>query len=584
MERKIQFNMQSKKSKKSVILGLNGWMERGHDASACLLINEKIVAFAEEERFTRKRYSYDSLPINAIAYCLEEGKVSIDEINKVVYGWNMPKIYKMRRGKFPFSKKQILKQLFPPNLYKYTSLPPLEFIDHHLAHASSAYRLSGFNDASILVLDGQGEDCSGTLAYSKDGKINIISKVPISFSLGYMMEAACKHIGLRTSDAGKLMGLAGHGKKANIFNNIVLTETGYLVKDFPNDKSIIKDVLDEQEQIIHQWEKYFSDKYPLSIIKESKFSTLKGSWVTEIKYNQDCKNFAYSVQKTLEEVVIHLVKYLVRKTSCRNLVIAGGIGLNCVINGRLISEGVIDNLFVQPAANDAGVSIGAALEIAHKDFGYNKFDRLENIYLGPKYTNQQILNTLRTFKIPYKKVNDIHKLAAKALSEGKIVGWFQGRMEGGPRALGNRSILANPRIKDMHDIVNKIKSRENWRPLAPSILEECINDYFEEACPSPFMLKSHRVKKEKAKEIPAVTHKDLTARYHSVSIQSNKLYYLLIKEFYRLTGIPMIMNTSLNIGGEPLVCTPEQAIKTFYLSAIDYLVLGNYWITKDEKQ
>lgn len=582
MGKKTQLSMKSRKSKKSkktVILGLNGWMDRGHDASACLLINDKIVAFAEEERFTRKRYSYDSLPINAIAYCLEEGKVSVDDIDKVVYGWDMPRTYKLRGRKFPFSKKQLLEQLFPRSLYKYRSLPPLEFVDHHLAHASSSYRLSGFRESAILVLDGQGEDCSGTLAYSKDGEIKIISKIPISFSLGYMMEAACKHVGLRTSDAGKLMGLAGHGKKADIFKNVVLTETGYVIKGFANDKDLIKDTLDEQGQVISQWNKYFSDNYPLRVVKKTRFDNLKGSLVTEIDYDQNCKDFAYSVQKTLEEVVIHLVKYLVSKTGCRNLSIAGGVGLNCTTNGRLISEGIVDNLFVQPAANDAGVSIGAALEIAHRDFGY-RFHRLDNIYLGPEYTDSQILETINSLKIPYKKVKNIYKVAAKALSEGKIVGWFQGRMEGGPRALGNRSILANPRIKDMHDIVNKIKSRENWRPLAPSILEECINDYFEKASASPFMLQSHNLRKDRIKEIPAVVHKDLTARLQSVSLQSNRLFYLLIKEFYRLTGTPMVMNTSFNIGGEPLVCTPEQAIKAFYNSAIDFLALGNYWITK----
>lgn len=571
--------MQSKKSKKTVILGLNGWMERGHDASACLLIDGKIIAFAEEERFTRKRYSYDSLPINAVAYCLEEGKVSVDEINKVIYGWNIPKTYKMRRGRFPFSKEQILEQLFPPNLYEYTNLPPLEFIDHHLAHAASSYRLSGFNEASILVLDGQGEGASGTLAYSKNGEIKIIAKIPISFSLGYMMEAACKHIGLRTSDAGKLMGLAGHGKKPDVFDNIVLTKTGYLIKDFANDKSIINDSLDEQEQVISQWQRYFLRKYPLKIIKKSKFDALNGSTYTEINYDQDCKDFAYSVQKTLEEVVIHLAKCLIKKTGYRNLAIAGGIGLNCTTNGRLISEGVVENLFVQPATNDAGVSIGAALEVMHRDFGY-QLERLENIYLGPRYTDQQIRRTLDRLKIPYKKVRDIYRLAAKALFEGKIVGWFQGRMEGGPRALGNRSILANPRIKNMHNFVNEIKSRENWRPLAPSILEEYIGDYFEETALSPFMLQNHRVKPQKAKEIPAVVHKDFTARYQSVSSDSNKTYYLLIKNFCKLTGTPIVMNTSLNIGGEPLVCTPEQAIKTFYGSAIDCLALGNYWISK----
>lgn len=574
--------MPTKRNKKSVILGLNGWMERGHDASACLLVDGKIVAFAEEERFTRKRYSYDSLPINAIAYCLQEGKISVEELDKVVYGWNMPKSYRIRRNKFPFSKEQILEQLFPRNLYEYKKLPPLEFIDHHLSHAASAYRLSGFSKASILVLDGQGEDASGTLAYSEDGEIKTIAKIPISFSLGYMMEAACKHIGLRTSDAGKLMGLAGYGKKADVFDNIILTETGYSVKDFVDDKALIKGSLDEQEQVISQWQGYFLRKYPLKVTKKSKFSPLKGLVSTEISYDQDCKNFAYSAQKTLEEVVIHLAKRLIEKTGYRDLVIAGGIGLNCTTNGRLLSEGIVENLFVQPAANDAGVSIGAALEVAHRDFGY-QFKRLKSIYLGPQYTDRQIRKTLDRFKIPYKKVKDIHRLAAKALFEGKIVGWFQGRMEGGPRALGNRSILANPRIKNMHNIVNEIKSRENWRPLAPSILEECIGDYFEEATLSPFMLQSHRVKPQKAKEIPAVVHKDLTARYQSVSSDSNRAYYLLIKDFYELTGTPIVMNTSLNIGGEPLVCTPEQAIKAFYGSEIDCLALGNYWISKNEK-
>jgi len=574
--------MSVKNNRKSVILGLNGWAERGHDASACLLVNGKIIAFAEEERFTRKRYSYDSLPINAIAYCLKEGKVSVDEIYKVVYGWNMPKVYEIRRGKFPFSNKHILEQLFPRDLYGYKKLPPLEFIDHHLSHAASSYRLSGFNEASILVLDGQGEDSSGTLAYGKDGKIKVIRKIPISFSLGYMMEAACEHLGLRTSDAGKLMGLAGHGKEANVFDNIILDENGYSIKGFMEDTNLMGDSLDEQKRVISQWKKYFLKRYPLKITKESQFDNLKGSVISRISYNQECKDFAYSVQKTLEEVVIHLVRILIKETGYRDLVIAGGIGLNCSTNGRLISEKIVDNLFVQPATNDAGVSLGAVLEVGYRDFGY-KFNPLDNIYLGPKYTDEQIQKTLNYFKIPYKKVKGIHKIAAKALSEGKIVGWFQRRMEGGPRALGNRSILADPGIREMHNIVNEIKSRENWRPLAPSILEEHINEYFEEAVSSPFMLQSHCVKARKTKEIPAVVHKDLTARYQSVSSYSNKDYYLLIKEFYKLTGIPVVMNTSLNIGGEPLVCTPEQAIKTFYLSAIDCLALGNYWITKDEK-
>lgn len=571
-----------KKNKQSIILGLNGWSERGHDASACLVINGKIIAFAEEERFTRKRYSYNSLPIMSIAYCMDEARIGVDDIDCVVYGWNLPKTYKLRRGNFPYTDKQILGEVFPLNLYKYNNLPKLEFMDHHLAHAASAYHTSGFKETSILVLDGQGEDASGTLAYGRDGKIKILEKISISFSLGYMMEGACKYLGLKTSDAGKLMGLAGHGKNGKVFNNIIFSKSGYSIKNFPKDSSIVKDSLDEQEKVIQLWRNYFSSKHPLKINKESVFDQTKGTVSSRLIFDQSHKNFALSVQRTLEEVIIHLTKILVSKTGCRNLAIAGGIGLNCTTNGRLISEKVVDDLYVIPAANDAGVAIGAALEKAHQIRGY-EFKRLENIYFGPQYNNLQIKKVVDELKIPYKKSRTVYKLAAKSLAQGKIVGWFQGRMEGGPRALGNRSILANPSIKSMHLIVNKIKSRENWRPLAPSILEEYRNDYFEKGVYSPFMLQNYKVIMEKAKLIPAVVHTDLTSRYQSVKRKVNGKYYSLIKEFYKLVGLPLVLNTSFNIGGDPIVCTPEQAIKTFYSSAIDCLAIGNYWITKNEK-
>lgn len=569
-----------KKNKKTVILGLNGWSERGHDASACLIVENNTIAFAEEERFTRKRYSYDSLPILAAAYCLQEARLSVNDIDYVVYGWNLPKTYKMRRGKFPFTNRQILELILPKSLYKYNKLPKLEFVDHHLAHASSSYRTSGFREASILVLDGQGEDVSGTLAYGKDGEIKVISKIPISYSLGYMMEGACKYLGLKTSDAGKLMGLAGHGKNGKVFSNIVLNKSGYSITGFPEDKDIIENSLDEQEKVIQLWRNYFLSRCLLNVKKISSFDPLKGNFINKSDFNQAHKDFALSVQKTLEEVVIHLAKTLIGKTDCKNLVIAGGIGLNCTTNGRLISENVVDDLYVLPAANDAGVSIGAALEKAHQIGGYSNSKRMEHIYFGPQYSNLQIKKVLDELKIPHKRSKEIYKQAAQSLAKGKIVGWFQGRMEGGPRALGNRSILANPKIKGMHDAVNKIKSRENWRPLAPAVLEEFRKDYFEKGTYSPFMLQNHKVVRGKAKEIPAVVHANLTSRYQSVKKKTNKKYYLLIKEFCKLTGTPVILNTSFNIGGDPLVCTPEQAIKTFYSSAIDCLAIGNYWIMK----
>lgn len=577
MSLKILSNM--KKNKKTIILGLNGWFERGHDASACLVVDSKIVAFAEEERFTRKRYSYDSLPVMSATYCLDEAKIGVDDIDCVVYGWDLPKTYRLRGGNFPYSKKQILVKVFPADLYKYKNLPKLDFVDHHLAHAASTYHTSGFKESSILILDGQGEDASGALAYGKDGKIKILEKIPISFSLGYMMEGACKYLGLRTSDAGKLMGLAGHGKNGKIFDNVNFNGSGYSIENFPKDNAIMKDSLDEQEKVIQLWKNYFSSKYPLRVKKEHVFDQLKGAVSGKLIFDQSHKDFALSVQRTLEEVVIHLTKILFSKTGCRNLVIAGGIGLNCTTNGRLISEGIVDDLYVLPAANDAGVAIGAALAKAHRIQDY-KSKRLDNIYLGPQYNNPQIKRVLDELKIPYTKSKVVYKLAAKSLSEGKIVGWFQGRMEGGPRALGNRSILANPGIKRMHTTVNKIKSRENWRPLAPSILDEFRSEYFKKGVYSPFMLQNHKVVKEKAGRIQAVVHTDLSSRYQSVNRKLNEKFYLLIKEFYKLTDLPLVLNTSFNVGGEPIVCTPEQAIRTFYSSAIDCLAIGDYWITK----
>jgi len=574
----IQSNM---KNNKTIILGLNGWSERGHDASACLVIGGKIVAFAEEERFNRKRYSFDSMPRISTAYCMNEANINVDDIDYIVYGWDLPLEYSLRGRALLNFKEHIVSSIFPKTQYKYEKIPKIEFLNHHLSHAVSSYRLSGFKDASILVLDGQGENASGTLGYAKNGEIKIINQIPIAFSLGYMMEAACKYLGLKTFEAGKLMGLAGHGKKGHAFGNFVFDKLSYSIKDFPKDRDLLKDSLDEQEKIIDIWLKYFKDNFNIKTEKNSFYVPQTGNINSQLCFNQSQKNFAYSVQLSLEKAVIYLAKSLIDFTGCKDLVIAGGIGLNCTTNGILISQNIVNNLYISPAANDAGVSIGAAIEKAHK-INKTNFKRLDHIFLGPKFNNTEIKNVLDKHKISYKKVINIEKIAAESLANGKIVAWFQGRMEGGPRALGNRSILANPKIASMHKIVNEIKSRENWRPLAPSIMEEYREDYFNKGSFSPFMLQNHQVYKNKAKEIPAVVHTDLTSRYQSVTKKTNGRYYRLINEFYKITGTPVVLNTSFNIAGEPIVCTPDQAIRSFYSCAIDCLAIGDYWITKHE--
>jgi carbamoyltransferase len=570
--------------KNLVVLGVNGWESKGHDASACLLINDKIVSFVEEERFTRKRYAYDVFPINAIKYCLEVNKLSLEDINYLAYGWDMPRLYKLNDLKYHYSDKKLIEMLFPNKLYpqeRYDNLPKLIYVKHHLAHAASAYYVSGFKDASILVLDGQGEDSSGMLGVGRRGEIIILKKIPIQYSLGYFMEAACVFLGLRTSDAGKLMGLAGHGKPIFNFSEFKLTKEGYEVG---RAKKKLEKGRDQQEMVIKFWLKRFNEKFPqFKPVKMGRFNRLTGLSTEELIMSDFSKNFAASVQKELETVILHLASNLIKKTGEKKLVYAGGVALNCTTNGRIISEGYAEDLYIQPAANDAGVSLGAALHVAYAKGKFN-FKPMQTCYYGPEFTDREIEQELKRLKVFYRKERNISRKTAKEISTGKVVAWFQGKMEVGPRALGSRSIVANPMLKEMHSIVNTIKSREQWRPLAPSVTEEDIDKFFEKAHKSPFMLFTHAVNNEYREKIPAVIHADGTTRFQSVSRKVNKNYYNLIDEFGKITGVPIILNTSLNIGGEPIVMTPKQALAAFYNSPIDCLAIGNFWIQKYEKK
>lgn len=561
------------------ILGINGWIERSHDASACLLQGNRIVAMTEEERFTRKRYAYDSLPTLAIASCLSTAEVDVDEIDYVAIGWDLPFWYKSRKIPFKYTEREFLKLLFPSHIFRYSKLPKLVFIPHHLAHAASAYRVSGFRETLILVLDGQGEEGSGLMAYGKDGHIKPLSKFPIPYSLGYLYEAVSKFIGFKTSDVGKVMGLSGYGKCKYLFENIKLTPEGYKILGFPPKIKPDGIRLDEQEIVTDLWTGYMEKGYGPPNTKDIKLDILRQSLKTEIKLSGFYKDLTASLQTKLEEIVLHLVTLLVKRTGCRKLVLAGGVGLNCVVNGRLAASGAVDDIFIQPVANDAGVSLGAALELAHR-LGIDFSSQMSHVYFGPSFSNNKIESVFRRFGLKYRRSADISREAAGLLAEGKVVAWFQGRMEAGPRALGARSILANPCIPRMKKIVNRIKSREPWRPLAPSILEEKQKEFFEKSVHSPFMLQSHLVRFDKRKYIPAVVHKDGTTRYQSVKKGSNPKYHELIRDFENITGVPLILNTSFNTEGEPIVCTPYDAIKTFYSSPIDCLAIGDLLVGK----
>lgn len=570
-----------------LILGLHGWDKREHDPLACLIKDGKILAMAEEERFIRVKHAFDHLPINAASYCLKQANITLDQIDMVALGYDRKKLYDLRNIDFKLTSKEILELLLPPKYFSYSKAPILRMVDHHLSHAASAYYTSGFKEAAILVVDGQGEDCSTSLGYAKDGKIKIFKKLFIDNSLGYFYEAVGKFIGFGLHDAGKVMGLASYGKPNKFkFRNFKVSNQGYQISFDGPIKLFSKkeEEIDEQKVMITAWFKYLEKSFKILPRENIYTYNYKNSLLekTLLNLTQRDKDLAASLQDQVERIVFHLCRLLKEKTCSENLLISGGVGLNCSLNGKINSSKIFKNVYIFPAANDAGVSAGAALYISALYDKKARFTKLDHIYLGPGYTNYQIRKILDDRKLGYKISNNICKETAQLLAKGKIIGWFQGKMEVGPRALGNRSILASPLGKSMRKKVDITKGRELWRPLAPSILNGYKDEYFENAQYSPFMLKTFQVKKDKQSLIPAVVHIDGSTRPQTVSKKVNKRFWLLINEFRKITGVPMLLNTSFNFQNEPIVCSPLNALKTFFSTSLDYLVLGDYLIRKDD--
>lgn len=562
-----------------IILGINGWYTRSHDPSACMVKDGKILVMAEEERFIRQKYAVEKLPLNAISFCLSESKLKLDDIDIVAFGWDYREKYKLRKMKFKYSDEEILDIIFPQNFFRYKKKPRLVIVPHHMAHAASTFFTSGFNEAAILIIDGQGENESTTIAHGKGNKISILKSFPIQDSLGYFYESINKYIGFHYLDSGKTMGLAPYGKAGIDFKNIKINNKGYSI-NFPQALQYNPSHLDEQEALVALWHKELK-KY-LKSPNETKivFNKDKNKIETIFTAPQNYKNLAASAQYVLEKTVNHLAEITVKTTKTTNLCLSGGVALNCVANGKLLQNTTIDELFIFPCANDAGVSAGAALYAASLYDKKTNFAKLSHTYFGPKYTNKEVEQILKAGKIKYKKLKDICKQSALLLAKDKIIGWFQGGMEIGPRALGNRSILASPCRKSNWKNVNRIKGRELWRPLAPSIMDEYKSEYFNDAIYSPFMLNAFQVKKHKRAIIPAVVHIDGSTRPQTVSKNANKKFWNLISHFYKITGVPVILNTSFNGPGEPIVCSPQDALRTFYSSGLDYLIINDYIISK----
>lgn len=572
-----------------------GIMCIGNDPSACLIMGGKIVAMTEEERFVRVKHADGIFPQNAIKFCLKQGQIEMKDLDYIAIGWDVSKypgkmaehflktwyryptkdkktldweIDKLRR----FTREKFENELiekFEKSGYTKEELPPIVFKPHHYCHAVSAYVASGFKDASIITMDGHGEENCTVLWEARAGKLKKIKEFNLPHSLGHFYGAFTKFIGFRIYDGeGKTMGLAPYGKENPKFRKIVdemckITENGYEID--PTYLFYSKRTIADE----------FSDKFAEAFGEMRP----KGG---EIKNHH--KDVAYEAQRKLEQVGLHIAEWLIDKTGIPNLCLAGGVALNCKMNGCIQRSDKVENIYIQPISGDDGTVIGAAAAMYIEGGLDTSGFKMEHVYFGPEYTDSEIEVALKEAELKYNKSGNIAKEVAQHVADGKVVGWFQGRMEVGPRALGSRSILVDPTDPKMVDIVNnKVKFREPWRPFCPSILWEHADEYFVKPCYHPFMIITFIVKEEKREEIPAVIHIDGTSRPQTVKKEVNPLYWDLINEFYKITGVPVVLNTSFNIRGEPIVCSPKDAINCYLKTGIDILAIGNFIVPSKEK-
>ena len=594
-----------------MILGISAYY---HDSAAALVNEKGILAAAQEERFTRIKHD-SAFPVNAVEYCLKEAGAIIEDIEQIVF-YEKP-FLKFDRlletylsyapgglRSFVQAVPQWLKQkLHLPREIK-KQLPgkwdkPIVFVSHHESHAASAFFPSPFEESAILTMDGVGEWDTATIGIGEANKIRLIKSLKFPHSLGLLYSAFTYFAGFKVNSGEyKLMGLAPYGSP--IYKDLILD---HLI-DLKDDGSFAMNMA------------YFNYCQGLTMTNKRFSSLFDGPPRTsESDITEREVNLASSIQAVTEEIVLRMAKFLRETTNQKNLCLAGGVALNCVANGKLQSSGIFDNIWIQPASGDAGGSLGAALFVNHQlqenERSPAPLDSMKGSFLGPAFSNEVIQEFLEETNAPnhlYEDENELLDVVSSAISEGKVIGWFQGRMEFGPRALGGRSIIGDARNEEMQTKMNvSIKYRESFRPFAPSVMEEHIQDCFDLASVSPYMLLVAPVKENirnaitseqlqtmkdpdllkrvrvKRSTLPAITHVDYSARVQTVNEKQNGRYYRLIKRFHKKTGSPVIVNTSFNIRGEPIVCSPEDAYRCFVSTDMDILVLENYVLHKSEQ-
>jgi carbamoyltransferase len=600
------------------ILGLSAFY---HDSAAALLIDGQIIAAAQEERFSRKKHD-SAFPAHALSYVMAEAGFTPADLTAVAF-YDKPYLKFERlletyhgfapRGLKSFlmampvwiKEKLMMRTMLRDELAKAGAGDPLVlFPEHHLSHAASAFYPSPFQEAAILTVDGVGEWATTTIGFGQGRDITILRELQFPHSVGLLYSAFTYYTGFKVNSGEyKLMGLAPYGnpdaERVKRWKSLILSE----LVDLRSDGSLLLNM------------DYFDFATGLTMCRDDKWESLFGvpRRPRESLLDQRHMDLALAVQQATEDIVLTMAETAKQLTGADYLVMAGGVALNCVANGKLIRQGTFKDIWIQPAAGDAGGALGAALAAWHIWKGQERrvanprLDDMQGSYLGPEYGADDILRVARRYRAPYRRYDDFDELikdAAKILTQGQVVGWFQGRMEWGPRALGNRSILGDPRHPEMQKRLNlKIKYREGFRPFAPSVLYEETSAYFDLDRPSPYMLLVAPVKENRRNplpegyenlelfdrlyhlrsDVPAITHVDYSARIQTVHKETNEKYWRLIQAFKELTGCGLIVNTSFNVRGEPIVCTPEHAYQCFMRTEMDYLVLGDFLFTKQDQ-
>lgn len=598
------------------ILGISAFY---HDSAAALLKNGVVLAAAQEERFTRKKHDA-SFPAGAVEYVLDQAGITLDQVRSIAF-YDKPylKFERLLETYHAFAPKGLIsflaampvwikEKLFMRRMIKKElenfegNIPEMLFPEHHLSHAASAFYPSPFTDAAVLTMDGVGEWDTTTICHGQGKDITKLRQVEFPHSLGLLYSAFTYYCGFRVNSGEyKLMGLAPYGIKNSAQVKMFKRAITENLIDIRDDGSFVLNM------------DYFNYASGLTMCRDKKWAQLfhLQRREPESEIEQGHINLALAIQEVTEDIALKLAKTARELTGSKNLVLAGGVGLNCVANGKILRSGIFEDIWIQPAAGDAGGALGAAMAAWHIYHGRERRtpdgrDMMQGAYLGPAYTDQEIETALSKYQAKAEKIEGeaLFSQVAGYIAQGKVVGWFQGRMEFGPRALGARSILGDPRNRDMQKKINlKIKFREGFRPFAPSVLEEDIQDWFDLDRPSPYMLLVAPVAKKRLEtmpdgyqsmpmyqrlyqrrsEIPAVTHVDFSARVQSVNKSANPRYWHLINSFKKITGCPVLVNTSFNVRGEPIVRTPEEAYLCFMRTRMDILVLGNHVLFKHDQ-